>query len=268
MTYELIALDLDGTLLTDEKEITRETKQLLQRLRQEGKYIVICTGRSTQSVRKLLQNTTFASHVITNNGGTVIDASSAETLYTATIPRRYLGIFRDICDEYSVHCDLTTEKNMYVEQMAPEMIALYERYHVAPFEIGDFRDIPEEVTKCTLFSEKEKTIEQLIPRLTEQYGSDLTIVQSGEHFIDIMKRGTSKGEALRWLVPQLNLQAADVLAIGNYYNDAEMLAYAGLGVAVANAPEELRAAADAVTASNNADGVRLALEKYVCRKHV
>ena len=106
----------------------------------------------------------------------------------------------------------------------------------------------------------------MVPVLKSQYGEELNIVRSGEYFIDIMKEGTTKGKALAMLANHLNVKPKDVVAIGNYYNDLDMLQYAGLGIAMDNSPEDVKAAADVVTLSNNEDGVRLALEKWVTQQ--
>lgn len=264
MGYQLISLDLDGTLLTDEKEITPETVDLLERLREEGKYIVISTGRAMLSVRSLLKDSGFATHVITDNGGTVHELATNETLYTRTIARSFLGTMKDVMRTYGVHCDATTMQHVYVEFLTEEMMRLYGQYLLQPVAIGDLREAPEDPIKFTV-SGKPDVIDQVEPELVTKYGDELHIVRSGECFIDIMKAGTTKGTALQALVKHLNLAAEDVLAIGNYYNDLEMLQYAGLGIAMDNSPDDLKAVADEVTLSNNEDGVRVALEKRVLR---
>lgn len=263
MGYQLISLDLDGTLLTDEKEITTETLALLERLRKDGKYIVISTGRAMLSVRSLLEDSGFATHLITDNGGTVQELATQEILYTQTIPRTFLETMKDVMQTYGVHCDATTAKHVYVEFLTDEMVELYGQYLLQPVAIGDLREAPEDPIKFTVSGEPD-VIDKVEPELIAKYSDELHIVRSGEHFIDIMKAGTTKGNALKVLVKHLDLTAEDVLAMGNYYNDLEMLQYAGLGIAMDNSPDDLKAMADEVTLSNNDDGVRVALEKRLC----
>jgi len=88
------------------------------------------------------------------------------------------------------------------------------------------------------------------------------MLRSGDFFIDLMHKDASKGAALQKLAEKRGIPAENVMAIGNYYNDITMLTYAGLGVAMDNSPLDVKAAADAVTASNNEEGVKRALEKY------
>jgi len=265
MTYQLIALDLDGTLLTDEKDITLPTLNLLVQLQQEGKYIAICTGRSALSVQPLLEHKSFATHLITDNGGTVKELTTDQTLYTNTIPRSFLAAMREVMQEYNVHCDVTTASGVYVETLTEKMAEQYNRYLIKPMAIGDLRQTPEDPLKFTISGEAA-VLDKMVPVLKSQYGEELNIVRSGEYFIDIMKEGTTKGKALAMLANHLNVKPKGVVAIGNYYNDLDMLQYAGLGIAMDNSPEDVKAAADVVTLSNNEDGVRLALEKWVLQQ--
>lgn len=263
MDYRLIALDLDGTLLTDDKDITPETVQLLEQLKLDGTYIAVCTGRSALSARPLLKNRQFATHLITDNGGTVQVLATNQTLYTSTISRSFLATMKQVMQKYGVHCDVTTADHVYVEVLTEQMREIYRQYLVEPFAVGDLRDVPEDPMKFTVSGEPS-VLDCLVPQLNEQHGEALKIVRSGEYFIDIMKAGTTKGKALKMLTSHLNLEARNVVAFGNYYNDLEMLQYAGLGVAMDNSPADLKAAADEVTLSNNEDGVRVALEKWMC----
>lgn len=262
MSYQLIALDLDGTLLTDDKDITTETLTLLKHLRQDGKYIAICTGRSAFSVRPLIQDYRFATHCITDNGGTIKDLRTNNLLYTSTMPRSFFDTMKQIMQTHDVHCDVTTGEDVYVEVLTEQMVDLYQTYLVEPKAVGDLRNIPDDPVKFTIAGEPE-TLDELVPHLEAQYHDTLNVARSGEYFIDVMRAGTTKGNALKMLVEPLHLQAEDILAIGNYYNDAEMLQYAGLGIAMDNAPDDVKAMADAVTLSNNDDGVRMALEKWL-----
>lgn len=262
MGYQLIALDLDGTLLTDDKDITHQTVELLDHLQKEGKYIVICTGRSLLSVRPLLADYQFPSHFIADNGGTVQDTATKQMLYTSTIPHSFLHTMKQIMETYDVHCDVTTMDGVYVEGLTDQVAAMYGEYLLTPKPIDDLRHVPHAPIKFTISGEPA-TVGELVPQLITQYGDELKVARSGEHFIDIMKNGTTKANALEKLAQRLRLEAKDVLAIGNYYNDLEMLQYAGLGVAMDNAPDDVKAIADEVTLSNNNDGVRVALEKWL-----
>lgn len=265
LAYQLIALDLDGTLLTDEKTITPETVEQLNDLKQDGKYVVIATGRSVFSVRPLLEDYTFPAYYITDNGANVYELDTGRTLHTSTIPRAFLQTMREVMRKYGVHCDVTTDSCVYVEHLDEEGREKYREYHIEPTAIGDLREVPEDPVIFTMTA-APSVLDEVVPRLDQQYGDELKIVRSGEHFIDIMKAGTTKGTALKRLVAHLGLEAEDTLAVGNYYNDLEMLRYAGLGIAMANAPDDLKAEADAVTLSNNEDGVRVALDKWVLQK--
>lgn len=264
MNFRLIALDLDGTLLDDDKQIPPRTLDLLNSLREQGVYITVCTGRSIHSVRPLLENTVFSTHIITDNGGMIVDAKTNETLYSDVISRNSLGIMKKIMEKYGVYCDVTTEKNMYVETLTEEGRAMYREYLMDPAVINDLRETPYDPIKFTIFGQP-RVLDDIIFELEKDFGQELMPIRSGEYFIDVVKRGTTKKEGLQKLAEMLNITADEVLAIGNYYNDVEMLQYAGMGIVVENAPDDLKQIADEVTHSNNEEGVRYALEKWVVR---
>ena len=142
-----------------------------------------------------------------------------------------------------------------------EELKMYRIFGIEPLWVPDLADVNHRLVKMTIFgsSAEMDQAERDWPTLH----CPLSIIRSGERFIDIMHPQASKGNALRKLAEEMGVDRTQVMAVGNYYNDLGMLEFAGLGVAMANAPEDLKRKADAVTLNNNEDGVAHALHRYV-----
>jgi len=138
---------------------------------------------------------------------------------------------------------------------------MYGRMFARPIVWEAARGLPEHTVKLSIFAAKEAL--DAVQRDWEVWEDGLQVVRSGDFFIDVQPHLASKGAALERLAGLRGVPREQVLAIGNYYNDIGMLEFAGRGVAMANSPEEVKRAADAVTVSNNEDGVAVVLEELL-----
>lgn len=263
MKYKLIALDMDGTLLNDDHEISAGTVEIIQNLAAQGVEFVMCTGRAPFSSIPYMRKMGLDGYVITHNGAATVGTREEEIVHEFGITPQGLNPYIDYCREHGIHYDINTTFSVYVPN-APELsqdaIDLYHRFMIEPLDLPAWGDFSQPIVKMTLTSEM-KQLDQ-VQSDWSLWAPDFNILRSGDFFIDIMHKESSKGAALKKLAETRGLQAEQVMAIGNYYNDLSMLTYAGLGIAMDNSPVEIKAAAQAVTASNNEEGVKLALEKY------
>lgn len=143
---------------------------------------------------------------------------------------------------------------------------MYKKYMANPEVIVDMTTVREPIVKATLYAPPDQ-ISSIMKYLPDHLSHiPVQCFQSGPTFIDIMHQETSKGNALQYLSDYLNIPVQGIMAIGNYYNDLDMIRYAGIGVAMENAPEEIRKAASYTTASNNNQGVKKAIEHFIYNK--
>jgi len=262
MRYKLIALDLDGTLLNDRHEITPQTRETVRRAHDEGAKIVLCTGRGPMSTLPILDMLGLEGTVITHNGAATVYSEGRKLLHEFSfVPGERAEAFRYM-REKGLHFDVCTPFEMYVESMSPEEKAMYAKFYVEPEVIEDVTSLPE-IVKLTISSASADliTVTQRELNANNLLGG-LNVIRSGDYFIDVMHEQATKGNALKHFADSLNIPSEQVLAIGNYYNDLEMIRFAGLGIAMDNSPAQVKDEADAVTASNNEDGVAAALNKY------
>src|SRR5690606_21610872 len=128
-----------------------------------------------------------------------------------------------------------------------------------PTQARDVMSLLEQPVKFTAYSADKAVMDKVEADWRMQQPNELVVLRSGDEFIDIMHPDASKGNALRVFTQALGIAPSEVLAMGNYYNDVDMLRFAGLGIAMANSPEDVKQAADEVTVSNNEGGVYLSL---------
>lgn len=259
--YELIALDVDGTLITDDHQVTEATKKAVRAVHEQGAHIVLCTGRAPFSTIPILKELGLSGIAITHNGGAIIDSTDNKVLHQFAYPIKDVEQIVHYCRAHGIHYDVNAANDLYVEHLTEESREMYRKFYAEPIETKDALELDIEVVKFCIFAEGA-VLDQFTIDWPNFGNPDVQMIRSGEYFIDIMHPRANKGNALRVLAERLNIPSERVLAIGNYFNDVEMMEFAGLGIAMANSPDEVKAKADAVTASNNEDGVSQALMRY------
>ncbi|OUS69140.1 phosphoglycolate phosphatase [Paenibacillus sp. MY03] len=240
--YKLIALDLDGTLLTDREQITDETKKWIQYAVDNGVKVIFSTGRGLQTAKGIWDELGLDSPMVLLNGAEIWEGPGK--LYKRIfIPRETIRRIHAIAAErgdwywgYSVE-SLTGAKDW-----TPEM---FERDWMK-FGIG-----------CQDQTKLAGLKEELL-----SFGS-LEITHSAPVNMEISVQGITKESGVRQVCQMLGLSMSDVIAMGDSHNDAKLLKAAGLGVAMANGEEHIKSIADVITATNNEDGVAQAIRKYI-----
>lgn len=260
LPYRLIALDVDGTLLNDDHELTKGTADAVKQAAAMGAQIVLCTGRGASQAFHLLEELGLSGILITHNGATTVHSGDRTLLHGFSYSMREAAGVIEYCRANGIHYDANTVYELYADKVDEETQAMYDKFNIVANRVEDLGRLEESCYKMTLFGTAEK-----LDRLNAEWdriGCSLARIRSDICFIDVMHPQASKGNALRQLAEQLKVPREQILAIGNYYNDIDMLRFAGLGVAMANSPDEVKQAADEVTLSNNEDGVRAVLLKH------
>lgn len=263
MSFHIIALDVDGTLLNDQYEITEETRQAVRAASDLGAEIVLCTGRGPANTVPVMERLGLQGVLITHNGAVTVKMPGSEIMAQESFRIEDLRGLVHYCRDQRIHFDVCTAKEMYIERWSDEEKAMYDKYMLSPRLVEDCLRMEEPIVKLTMFGSREQMDEVELELPKTNVPGELHWSRSGAQFIDIMSRRATKGNALRKLAEQRNVPARCIMAIGNFYNDIDMIAFAGLGIAMDNSPDEVKAAADTVTASNNLEGVSKALYMYV-----
>jgi len=262
MNYKLIATDLDDTLLRDDLTISAETIQAMQEAVAKGVTVTIATGRSFPSAAKIANQVGLNVPIITYQGALIKNLLDEEVLYERTVPVESARMLLDFCEQRNLHLQLYHGDQLYVGE-DNDKIKNYVRLSKTPYIVGDLRqwiDIPQ--PKMLIVDEPEvcdRLREELLPLL----GDKLHITKSKPHYLEFMHKEGTKGHAITFLAEHIGCTLEQVIALGDAWNDREMLEVAGLGVAMDNALSELKELANYVTRSNNEDGVRHVIEKFV-----
>jgi Cof subfamily protein (haloacid dehalogenase superfamily) len=264
LKYRLIALDVDGTLLNDQHELTEQTIETIQEVHDQGCHIVLCTGRAPGSTLPILQQLGLEGTMITHNGAATVHADErGQTLvneFAFTLPE--IRPMLEYVRSEGIHFDVCTSFNMYIERIGEYEKQMYKKFLINPKLVTDVSELGLPIVKLSLLGQPE-VLDRVQKEWEEQrlYGH-LRMIRSGDLFIDVMSAEANKGNALKALAASLEIDPSEIMAIGNYYNDLEMMKFAGLGIAVANSPDGVKEAADAITSSNNDQGVHEAIVKF------
>lgn len=259
LPYRLIALDVDGTLLNDDHELTPRVKHAVRAAESRGAEIVLCTGRGSNSALPVLETLGLEGTMITHNGASIVDSATRSVLFETAIEPAKAERFMAYLHGRNIHFDMNTSFELFVHRLDDHLEALYGKFLVIPAIRGREEGMPDRTVKICVYAPKE--LLDIVEGEWRDWSHELQIIRSADHFIDIQHPQASKGKALEKLAGIRGIPREQILAIGNYYNDIGMLEYAGCGVAMANSPEDVKAAANEVTLSNNEDGVAAALER-------
>jgi len=263
MKYKLVAVDLDGTLLGPDKKISKETTALIQQKASQGVVFTIATGRFYPSALPYARQLGLDVPIITYNGA-MIKASKSEQVYhhltlDLNLAKQAIGLIspregmRFVFYNDVIVTDAPKEKAGHYEQ-ALGVSFLYE-----PELLANFHREPTMV----VFRVPEANVVQLTSRIKNHLREQVHITNSLPFFIEVNHREATKGLALAKLGQSLGIKREEMIAIGDSYNDLEMVEYAGLGAFVGNAPEVLKAKADYAASGHGEEGVREILNKFL-----
>jgi Cof subfamily protein (haloacid dehalogenase superfamily) len=264
MPYRLIAMDLDDTLLTDDLTVSEATRHAMTKAIAKGAHLTIATGRMFDSAQKIARQVGLNVPIITYQGSLIKNLMDEEVLYERSVPVDVANQLYEYCLAHGLHLQSYIADKLYVSE-ENDKIRAYAKQSNIPYTIQqDFKQVinHERQTKLLIIDEPAR-LDALLPELRELFGSKVHLTKSKPNYLEFMHPEGTKGHALRFLAAFYGIPMEETIAMGDAMNDHEMVAAAGLGVAMANAVPALKEIADFVTLSNNDDGVKHVLEKFV-----
>lgn len=268
MKYKLLVLDVDGTLLNDEREISKRTLAALLKVQQMGVRIVLASGRPTYGLMplaKALELGNYGGFVLSYNGCQIIKAQNGEILFERRINPEMLPYLEKKARKngfaiFTYHDDtLITDSpdNEYIKNEA----LLNNLKIIREDEFSTAIDFAP--CKCMLVSDKEKALIGLEQHWEKRLAGTLDAFRSEPYFLEVVPCGVNKANTLGALLEHLGVTREEVIAVGDGVCDVTMLQLAGMGVAMGHSQDSVKVCADYVTASNEEDGVALAVEKLI-----
>ena len=258
MKYKLIASDMDGTLLTDGKQITDRTLSAVRAAENAGMIFTLCTGRSYSGIKEYVEKLRPSVPLITFNGAMIV-SPEGDLLYDRPMNPSYaMQIYRAAENEDTtlkvwsrgiLYANRINEATMYYRSTCPDA-----EFHILGDEPSMKRVAEQGISKMLIIDTKER-INGFLSGMCKTLGDGVRYFRSTPIYLEFVEKSVSKGSALLRLCEMLGVDPAQTVAFGDEENDRPMLRAAGLGVAMDNAVPEIKAEADAVTSSNEEDGV-------------
>lgn len=265
--YEVIVLDLDGTLTNRDKVITPRTKAALMEAQKRGKKVVLASGRPTAGVLPLAEELSlkeYGGYVLSFNGGLIINCQTDEVVFSQLLPQEANRRVIELAEEHRVDY-LSYEGDHLVVNNKECPYAEKESWinHMPMKEVEDMASyLNFQVPKFLLLDDGDY-LALVEPRVKVALGKNFSVYRSEPYFLEVLPKGIDKAQSLARLLDVIGLTKEEMIACGDGYNDLSMIQFAGLGVAMENAVLPVRKAADYITDSNNDDGVGKVVEKFM-----
>ena len=281
--YKMICLDLDGTLLNDCKEISQENINLIRKACKEKEIIcVFATGRPLEYVDEIcnLYDSYLFNYIIASNGAIIRDNKNNEVIYKAPLTNTQILNLKNIfLEENADYMIVYTDKQQVLRE-ARNTKALKDSAIIVNKKDSELKHIEDTIKNnpnlsglLCMIGGDTSALENIISRLKEigeietpgigNYSHKTKTYAFESKFIDVMKKGCSKKNAIYFLADKLKIKKEEIIVMGDGSNDLSMFECAGLKIAMENADEKLKEKADFITASNNDDGVAKAIQKFV-----
>lgn len=266
LNYKLLALDLDGTLITDNLVITEGAKQAIAQAVERGVVVTLATGRMFRSALLFAQELNLDASLICYQGAMVRHCRTGETVFHQPVPFDLARQFIELTQAHRLHVNAYVDDHIYVAEMNDEARYYSNLARVPAEAVGNllnFIDRPEMApTKLVIVTDEAKTL-GVLHEFQAAFGDALYVTRSHARFTEAVHPQCSKGAALQALARSLDIPMEKVIAIGDNLNDLPLLEAAGLSIAVANASPIVKEKADFVTQGAVAEGVVEAINRFI-----
>jgi len=264
--YKLIAIDMDGTLLKDDKTISIENYCAIQKAKEAGVKIVLATGRPLNGIKKYLSHLdliTEHDYTVVFGGAAVLNNKTEKIISRNILDLKDWNYLFSLSQKLKINIHVLTETscitpkdNKYSNQEAA--------MNNIPLIIDNPTNMKENLTLIKImFIDEPALISEAISSLPKELYDKYTVVQSAPYYLEFLNINANKGLGVKALAKSLNIKQEEVICIGDAGNDTDMVLYAGLGVAMENGFEELKEVANFITLSNENHGVAHVINKFI-----
>lgn len=262
--YKLIVIDLDNTLLNNEHQISPRNKEVIKKMQAKGIEVLIATGRMYVSAEPYIKELALNNEAIVYNGAMVKEIKSGQVKYHKPIKKEIARqIIRDVKNE-GLHINLYQNDKLYVDQDNEYKKRYEEVSGIKALQVDDLAELDfDDPTKLLIIEDNPVKHSYYQKYLRERYGKQIDVTESKHYFIELGAKGVNKGKTLQQISREKQIDQKEILAIGDSYNDIEMIMYAGTGIAMDNAPQAVKEKADLIAPHYEEDGVAEILDKLI-----
>lgn len=277
MNLKAIILDIDGTLVNSQKVVSERTKMTLLTAQKRGIKLILASGRPIRGMLDLIHELEMDKHhglVVAYNGASVMDCESKEIVFNkAMTPMEAQSVLNHV-KNFKVIPMIAKDDTMYVNNVYNGMLNLNQKpFNIIEYEarggnyllceksdLAEFVDFP--LNKILLAGQPEY-LKEVYQQISEPFVDKLSSMFTASVYYEFTAKGIDKVNALNEVLAPMGIRPEDTISFGDGQNDLSIIKFAGIGVAMGNAVEELKNAADEITLSNDEDGIAVFLEKYV-----
>lgn len=262
--YQLIAIDLDGTLLNEKGVISEENKKAIASAEAAGVKVVIVSGRSYASTKQFIKELSLPNLTVSLNGAYIHDPGDDSLVESYPIQEELSQALLLDLEPYQAHVNFYHGERLLC-QADSELIQHYAKVNRIDYELVDSLvefNRTAKAGKLLLIDENDKLME-IKDLLTERYGDRLHILFSQATYLEVFDKNTSKGVAILKVAERYGIRPEEIIALGDNENDISMIRCAGMGIAMGNALETVKQQADFVTLTNEENGVAYAINKFL-----
>lgn len=270
MDYGLLVLDIDGTATNSKKEVLDQTREAVIRIQKKGVKVVLASGRPPEGVlpiARAFELERYGSYLLTFNGGKIIDLKTGKCMFEKRLPRAIPLRLKKDALEHGIGMAAYGEGVILAGTQPDRYLELESGISGMPIEYlkgpdGDFLRGNASVNQCILTGDPE-LLDEVEPLIFQKYCHEAQVFHSEPFYLEISPKNVDKAYGLKYLLRALDFPRERMVCCGDSYNDIRMLQYAGLGVAMKNAPEGVKTVANVVTDhDNDHDGVAEVVERF------
>lgn len=264
MTIRMIAMDLDGTLLDEHKNIGEKDKAAVKRAIAAGYYVTLATGRMYRSALPYAQELGIIHPLIVYNGALLKDPVTGEELGNWPVPLAIAQPMLDDCLSRGIYIHAYINDTLWTLKDCKQ-VRYYSSFARVPFEVRgeELHHLPQPPHKLLIMTDDT---ESLRAELGAKYAGRIKIVSSSKGFLEITAPATNKWHAIQVLAAKEGIKEEEILCMGDSDNDLDMVAHAGIGVAMGNASDGVIKAAKVVTATNEKNGVAMMIDTILTKQ--
>ncbi|CAH0122533.1 MULTISPECIES: Cof-type HAD-IIB family hydrolase [unclassified Paenibacillus] len=261
--YRMIAIDIDDTLLNDDMIITDETKQAIRDAIDNGIVVTLATGRMYPSAVQIARQLDLNVPLITYQGAKIKNLLDQKTVYERFVPQPIVQAVFDYARRQGLHLQVYHDDILYSRE-DHEFVRTYSDTLLVPYTVApNFDGLADKPLNKLLIADRPDKVDCICEELMSMFGQAAYITKSKPEYVEVLHVEATKGHALEYLASHYEIPMAQVIAIGDSWNDHEMIERAGLGVAMGNAIPSLQRLADYVTLTNNLNGVAHVIRKFM-----